>query len=212
MPDVHWFGGATINYARNALRSARTDPARAAIKYSAERGRGGTLEYAELEAEVARVARGLRALGVRKGDRVAAFVPNVPESVIGLLAVASIGAIWSSCSPDFGVQSVIDRFAQIEPKVLIAVDGYRYNGKEYQRGDAVRDIAAALPTLAAIVTVPLLNVPPVPPVKGHGSGDPRPPEVLDPRIHHYWGELGADAEGGELVFEEVAFEHPLWVV
>jgi acetoacetyl-CoA synthetase len=223
MPDVHWFSGATINYARNALRSARTDPARAAIKYSAERGRGGSLEYAELEAEVARVARGLRALGVRKGDRVAAFVPNIPESVIGLLAVASIGAIWSSCSPDFGVQSVIDRFAQIEPKVFIAVDGYRYNGKEYRREDAVRDIAAALPTLAAIVTVNLRDELAEPQnaesVRDPQFRDPQTQQPLQPQPPREsqqplllpWGELGA-GEAGPLEFEEVPFEHPLWVV
>ena len=120
MPDVQWFTGATLNYARNALRTAWTDPDRTAIIFDSERSRAGRLTYAHLASEVARVARGLRALGVRRGDRVAALLPNVPEAVIGLLAAASIGAIWSSCSPDFGARAVIDRFAQIEPAVLIA--------------------------------------------------------------------------------------------
>src|SRR5208282_2664143 len=96
MPDVRWFAGATLNYARNALRTAWTDPDRTALIFSAERRHGGALTYAELAARVARVARGLRALGVRRGDRVAALLPNVPEAIIGLLATASLGAIWSS--------------------------------------------------------------------------------------------------------------------
>ena len=106
---------------------------------------------------MARVARGLRALGVGRGDRVAALLPNVPEAVIGLLATASLGAIWSSCSPDFGARSVIDRFAQIEPKVLIACDGYAYNGKEYSRAEMVAEVTAALPGLSAVVLVNLIG-------------------------------------------------------
>jgi acetoacetyl-CoA synthetase len=193
MPDVAWFPGATLNYARNALRTAWTDPGRTAIIYSSERPAAGALSYGELAAEVARVARGLRELGVRRGDRVAALLPNIPEAVIGLLAAASIGAIWSSCSPDFGARSVIDRFAQIEPSVLIAVDGYRYNGKDFGRGDVVRQIAAALPGLSAVVTVDLLG------------GDPGIPGATA------WADLGGPARG-EPEFEEVPFDHPLWVV
>ena len=102
------------------------------------------------------MAGGLRALGVGRGDRVAALLPNVPEAVIGLLATASLGAIWSSCSPDFGARSVIDRFAQIEPKVLIACDGYRYGGKEFSRAWMVDEVAEALPGLSAVVLVTCL--------------------------------------------------------
>ena len=145
MPDVRWFDGATLNYARNALRTAWTDPDRTAIIFDSERSRAGSLSYAQLAAEVARVARGLRSLGVGRGDRVAALLPNVPEAVIGLLATASLGAIWSSCSPDFGARSVIDRFAQIEPKVLIACDGYGYGGKEFSRAAMLDEVVAALP-------------------------------------------------------------------
>ena len=140
MPDVQWFTGSSLNYARNALRTAWTYPDRTAIIFDSERSRAGSLSYAQLAHQVARVARGLRALGVRRGDRVAALLPNVPEAVIGLLAAASIGAIWSSCSPDFGARSVIDRFAQIEPTVLITGDGYWYGGKEFSRAAMVDDV------------------------------------------------------------------------
>jgi acetoacetyl-CoA synthetase len=187
MPDTHWFEGATLNYARNALRTAWTDPDRTAIIFESERLGLRRYSYADLAREVARVARGLRALGVRRGDRVAALLPNVPEAVIGLLATASIGAIWSSCSPDFGASSVIDRFAQIEPTVLITCDGYSYGGKEYALAGKVADVVAALPGLAALVTVGTRT----------------------------WDELGTEeAESGEseVEFEEVPFEHPLWVV
>ncbi|HTX26557.1 MAG TPA: acetoacetate--CoA ligase [Streptosporangiaceae bacterium] len=196
MPDVRWFEGATLNYARNALRTAWTDPDRAAIIYQAERRRGGTLSYAELAKQVARVARGLRALGVRRGDRVAALLPNVPEAVIGLLATASLGAIWSSCSPDFGARSVIDRFAQIEPKVLIACDGYAYGGKDFSRASMVHDVAAALPALSAVVLVNLLA----------GPDSPDLDHVIS------WADLGAGTGPSEPEFEEVPFDHPLWVV
>jgi len=205
MPGVHWFPGATLSYARNALRTAWTDPERAAIIFDSERNRAGSVSYAELAAEVARAATGLRALGVRKGDRVVALLPNVPEAVIGLLAAASIGAIWSSCSPDFGTRSVVDRFAQIEPTVLLAVDGYTYNGRDYPRTGVVAEIAAQLPTLKAVVMVDLL-----------GTAQASPPALpAGVRLLH-WPDLGtteaADAGGSNPEFEEVPFEHPLWVV
>ena len=198
MPDVQWFTGSTLNYARNALRTAWTDPHRTAIIFDSERAKGGSLSYSELASEVARVARGLRALGVGRGDRVVALLPNVPEAIIGLLATASLGAIWSSCSPDFGARSVIDRFAQIEPKVLIACDGYAYNGKEYSRAEMVDDVVAALssagPGLPAVVTVDLI-----------GQAQSRPGATP-------WEDLGAVGIQREPEFEEVPFDHPLWVV
>jgi acetoacetyl-CoA synthetase len=211
MPGVHWFPGATLNYARNALRTAWTDPERAAIIFDSERDRAGSVSYAELAAEVARAATGLRALGVRKGDRVVALLPNIPEAVIGLLAAASIGAIWSSCSPDFGTRSVVDRFAQIEPAVLLAVDGYTYNGRDYPRTSVVAETAARLPTLKAVVMVDLL-----------GTAQASPP-ALPPGVRLLqWPDLGttaaaataeaAAAKGSDPEFEEVPFEHPLWVV
>ncbi|HEY1627483.1 MAG TPA: acetoacetate--CoA ligase [Streptosporangiaceae bacterium] len=194
MPDVRWFEGATLNYARNALRTAWTDPGRTAIIGISERAVVRRLTYGELAGEVARVARGLRALGVTKGDRVAALLPNVPEAIIGLLATASIGAIWSSCSPDFGASSVIDRFAQIEPKVLIACDGYTYNGKEFSRAPMVGDVVAALPGQPAVVAVRLT---------GAGLAGATEWDDLD-------GAATAISEWPE--FEEVPFSHPLWVV
>ncbi|HWM96159.1 MAG TPA: acetoacetate--CoA ligase, partial [Streptosporangiaceae bacterium] len=196
MPDVQWFPGATLNYARNALRTAWTDPDRTAMIFDSERGRAGSLSYGDLAQQAARVARGLRELCVGRGDRVAALLPNVPEAVIGLLAAASLGAIWSSCSPDFGARSVIDRFAQIEPKVLIACDGYAYNGKEYSRAEMVAEVTAAMPGLSAVVQVNLLS----------GGEDPLLPGVIA------WDDLGARGDQHEPEFEEVPFAHPLWVV
>jgi acetoacetyl-CoA synthetase len=194
MPDVQWFDGATLSYARNALRTAWTDPDRTAIIFDSERGRAGSLSYGDLAQQVARVARGLAGLGVGPGDRVAALLPNVPEAVVGLLAAASLGAIWSSCSPDFGAHSVIDRFAQIEPTVLIVCDGYAYNGKEYSRAEMVAEVTAALPGLSAVVQVNLV-------------GDAPPPEGA-----LRWDDLGSDGDQHEPEFEEVPFAHPLWVV
>jgi acetoacetyl-CoA synthetase len=201
MPAVHWFPGATLNYARNALRTAWTDPDRPAIIADSERRPAAWISYAELAAEVGRVARGLRGLGVTRGDRVVALLPNVPEAVIGLLAAASIGAIWSSCSPDFGVRSVVDRFAQIEPTVLLATGGYTYNGKDYPRSAVVAEIAAQLPTLKAVVMVDLL---------GTVAADPGAPPELPAGVERLaWPDLGTP---GDPEFEEVPFEHPLWVV
>ena len=153
LPGASWFPGATLNYARNALRTARTDPGRVAIIACGEDAPPRTFTYGELAAEVGRVRGALRALGVGQGDRVAAFLPNIPEALIGLLATASLGAIWSSCSPDFGAHSVIDRFAQIRPTVLLAVGSYRYGGKEFSRDEAVGEIVAGLPGLAALIMV-----------------------------------------------------------
>ncbi|MGH3319491.1 MAG: AMP-binding protein, partial [Streptosporangiaceae bacterium] len=154
MPGTRWFPGARLNYAHLALRRRDDHPA---VVFRNEAGDARTLSYAELRREVARVAAGLRALGVGRGDRVAAYAPSLPETLITLLAAASIGAVWSSCSPDFGASSVIDRFRQIEPKVLLAVDGYRYNGRTYDRSDVVRRIEGELPSVEATVLVPYLS-------------------------------------------------------
>jgi acetoacetyl-CoA synthetase len=193
MPDVTWFPGASLNYARNALRTALTDPTRIAVIARDEEGQLATLTYAELAAEVARVRAGLAALGVTTGDRVAAFLPNIPAALIGLLATASLGAIWSSCSPDFGPHSVIDRFAQITPKVLLATGRYRYGGKEFDRRPSVEAIAAALPGLAAVVMV------------DGGDGAATPGVTTVP----YDSLPGAPVA---LEFTDVPFGHPLWVL
>src|SRR5580704_18163461 len=200
MPDVTWFPGATLNYAQNALRTAATDPARIAVIARDEAGGQSALSYGELAAEVARVAAGLRALGVTKGDRVAAYLPNIPAAIVGLLATASIGAIWSSCSPDFGPASVIDRFAQITPKVLFAVERYRYGGKEFDRRKAVADIAAALPGLAAVIVAGGPGA-----AGGQGTaGGPAPQTLAFDSL--------PGAPSAALEFEAVAYGHPLWVL
>jgi len=194
MPDVTWFPGATVNYAQNALRAAAEDPGRTAVIARDETGHTQALSYGELAAEVTRVRAGLRALGVGRGDRVAAYLPNIPAALTGLLAAASLGAIWSSCSPDFGPASVIDRFAQITPKVLLAVDRYRYGGKEYDRGQAVAEIAGALPGLAAVIVV-----------------DGKPGAAAPAATTLAFESLGGPAPEA-LEFEAVPYSHPLWVL
>src|ERR687895_745512 len=140
MPGAEWFPGARVNYAEHAFRGKRDDAL--AIVHASELRAQAELTWGELRSQAARIAAGLRALGVGPGDRVAAYIPNIPEAIAAFYAAASIGAVWSSCSPDFGARSVIDRFAQIERKVLIAVDGYRYNGRDFDRGETVAGIAA----------------------------------------------------------------------
>jgi acetoacetyl-CoA synthetase len=201
MPAVTWFAGATINYARNALRAASTDPDRTALIYRSEAGHDGRLSYAELDAQVAIVRAALIALGVSRGDRVAAYLPNSPQALIGLLATASLGAIWTSCSPDFGPPAVIDRFAQVTPKVLIAVDGYAYGGKVFHRQQEVASITAALPGLSSVIMIDYI---------GEAAGHPA---LAVPVIS--WTGL-ADLAGRDAPtrteFDDVPFEHPLWVL
>jgi acetoacetyl-CoA synthetase len=181
---LHWYPDARLNYAENMLRYGTGSGT--AVVFRAEDGAGRDLTWAELSDEVAQARAGLVALGVGSGDRVAAYLPNIPEALVLLLATASLGAIWSSCSPDFGAPSVIDRFTQITPKVLIAVAGYRYNGKAYDRREIVGEIQAALPTLTATVLV------------GGELGGTIPYEQFQ--------------RPGELAFDRVPFEHPLWIV
>jgi acetoacetyl-CoA synthetase len=193
MPAVSWFTGSTLNYARNALKWAGSDPNRTAVIFSSEAGREGTLSYAELGRQVARVRAGLAGLGVGVGDRVAGYLPNSPEALVAMLATTSLGAIWTSCSPDFGAHSVIDRFAQVSPKVLVAVDGYVYGGKLFDRRAQVEAIAAELPGLQAVVMVDYA-----------GTGSPGlPVQTLT------WASFGTPSE---LDFTEVPFDHPLWVL
>jgi len=200
MPDVRWFGGTTLNYARNALRTAATDPGRTAVIYRSEAGHGGTLTYGQLGQQVATVRSALIALGVRRGDRVAGYLPNSPQALIGLLAAASLGAIWTSCSPDFGAPAVIDRFAQVSPAVLIAADGYVYGGKAFDRRPEVAAIASAMPGLRSVIMVDYIGT------AGH-------PELPVPATD--WaalGELAGPAGSAQPSFDDVPFDHPLWVV
>ena len=195
MPGASWFPGASLNYAEHVF--AGKDDAETAILHASELRQLGELSWGELRAQVAAVAAGLRELGVERGDRVVAYLPNIPEAIVAFLASASIGATWSSCSPDFGPASVIDRFAQIEPKVLFAVDGYRYGGKDFDRRETIARLQEAMPTLARTVVLPYLDSDP-------DLG------ALDKTMR--WDELLAAGEGAELSFERVPFDHPLWVL
>jgi acetoacetyl-CoA synthetase len=151
-----WFAGAKLNFAENLLRYSDDRPA---LVFWNEQGRQRALSYAELANHVARLAESLRAVGVRPGDRVAGFMPNIPETVLAMLATTSVGAVWSSCSPDFGVNGVLDRFGQIEPRVLFTATSYRYAGKEIDCLGRVREIAQRLPQIECIVVVPYLSSP-----------------------------------------------------
>src|SRR5215207_5735986 len=184
MPGAEWFPGAELNYAEHVFRTAAEG--RPAIVHASELRGLSEMGWDELRGQAARIAAGLRALGVERGDRVVAYMPNIPEAVAALLACASIGAIWSSASPEFGAPAVIDRFKQIEPKVLLAVDGYRYGGKDFDRHDRVHALERAMPSLERTVILPYLE----------DEGD--------------WHEVFAG--DGELEFEPVPFDHPLWVL
>jgi acetoacetyl-CoA synthetase len=179
MPGAEWFPGTELNYAEHLFRSAR--PGATAIVHAGESRPLTELSWDELRDQAGRCAAGLRRLGVGRGDRVVAYLPNTVETVVAFLATASLGAIWSSCAPEFGTPTVVDRFRQIEPKVLLATEGYRYGGRDFDRRGRVREIEAAIPSLEHTVLVP--------------SG---------------WE--GLLAEPGELRFERVPFDHPLWVL
>jgi acetoacetyl-CoA synthetase len=157
MPGTRWFPGGQLNYAENALAASAERPDDVAVvARSHTRGRV-ELSWHGLELNVARCASWLRSVGVGRGDRVVAYAPNVPETVIAFLAAASIGAVWASCAPEFGVRAVIDRFEQIEPKVLVTIDGYRYGAKSIDRREHVEEIVAALPTVEHVVVIPYLD-------------------------------------------------------
>ncbi len=195
MPGARWFPNTSLNYAEHVF--AGKDDAETAILHASELRALSELSWGELRAQVAAVAAGLRELGVERGDRVVAYLPNIPEAIVAFLASASIGATWSSCSPDFGPASVADRFAQIEPKVLFAVDGYRYGGKDFDRRETLAQLQAEMPGLERTVVLPYL--------------DPDP-DLSPLRNATRWEELLAAGEGDELAFERVPFDHPLWVL
>src|SRR2546427_4653752 len=202
MPGASWFEGAELNYAENLLLGGRAprDPSALAVLHVSELRQLDRLSWGELATQVAAAAAGLRSLGVARGDRVVAYMPNVPETLIAFLATASIGAIWSSAAPEFGARSVIDRFAQIEPRVLLGVDGYRHGGKDFDRRGVVESILAELPTVQSTVTLSYLFT------GRSDSGSSRGTRALS------WEELLARGEGAQLHFEQVPFEHPLWVL
>ncbi|MGY1806438.1 acetoacetate--CoA ligase [Blastococcus sp. SYSU D00669] len=187
MPGAVWFPGRTLNYAEQALRHEGT-----ALIVTAEDAGPAEVTWEELRGQVGAFAATLRRLGVRPGDRVAGYLPNVPEAVVAFLGAASIGAVWSSCAPDFGTRAVLDRFAQIEPVVLVVTDGYRFNGKDHDRRDVVAQLRAGLPTVRTTIAVPRLH----------------PGEVPDGALP--WAEAVAGVQDPE--FAPLPFDHPLWIV
>ena len=192
MPGARWFIDARLNYAENLLRR---DGNTAAIIFRNERGQRRELSWAQLRRETARIADGLRAAGVQPGDRVAAYLPNIPETVIAMLAATSIGAVFSSCSPDFGLSGVLDRFGQITPKVLFAADGYRYAGKTLDCMETIRAVKEKIASIECVVLVPCLNERP----------------ALDTI-----GSAVAFAQFGDstapLSFEQLPFDHPAFIL
>jgi acetoacetyl-CoA synthetase len=189
MPGAEWFPGAQLNYAEHIFRN-RKEPD-LAIQHASELRELDQLTWGELRDLTARIATGLRFLGVEAGDRVVAYMPNIPEAIAAFLACAAIGATWSSCSPDFGARSVVDRFAQIEPKVMLAVDGYRYGGKDFDRRSVIAGLREEMPSLEHVVLLDYLEV---------GELEGAMP----------WRELIAQQE--PLTFAPLPFDHPLWVL
>lgn len=188
MPGARWFPGSTINYAEHFF--ARAEPGKTAILSKTEESGLEEMTWDQLRKKVGSLAESLRGLGIAKGDRVAAYLPNVPEAVVALLACASIGAIWSSCAPDFGVHSAVDRFKQIGPKALVASHGYSYRGKWNTKAEAVKRIKEAVPTIENTIMV------------GEGK------ETVSASLE--WQDLSRG--GAEPSFEPVPFDHPLWIV
>lgn len=192
MPGAKWFPGATLNYAEHVFRNERSD--RPALLFRSERVPYREVAWKELKEKTAAVANALKKIGVKPGDRVVAYMPNIPETVIAFLACASIGAIWSSCSPDFGASSVIDRFQQIEPVVLFAIDGCQYGGKEFDKRPIVDELREKLPSLKKTILLPYLRE------DVQASDD----SVL------LWDDI--IREKAELTYEYVPFDHPLWIL
>ncbi len=195
MPGAEWFPGTELNYAEHVFRNAGERRDEPALIHASELRPLGETGWGELEARVAAFAAGLSGMGVGRGDRVVAYLPNVPEAVVAFLACASLGAVWSSASPDFGAGSVVDRFEQIGPKVLVACDGYRYGGKNFDRTDVVARLREEIPTLQHTVLLPYLD---------EGA------EAPDGAV--LWDDVLSANEGAELRFERVPFDHPLWVL
>ena len=197
MPGAQWFPGARLNYAEHALAQERPDTD--ALIYVREGGPLARMSWAELGARVRVLATQLRALGVRPGDRVVAVLPNSPQAVIAVLATTSLGAIWSCCGPDFGPTGILERFAQLAPKVLFYVDGYQYGAKRFDRKPEMRHILAQLPSLERVIAVPYLDA------------DDR--TVLVPNTT-FWDDLFAHppVPASEFRCEQVPFDHPLWIL
>ena len=192
MPGAKWFDGATLNFAENLLRY-RDD--KIAILFQGEDGTQSSLTYKELHDQVSRLARSMREMGIVKNDRVAGFMPNIPETIITMLATASIGAIWSSCSPDFGIKGVLDRFQQIEPKLIFAADGYLYNGKTIDCLSKLKNILTYLPSIKKTIIVPF-------------AGDSNTNVIKNSML---WNDF-LHKDSGDIIFEQLPFDHPLYIM
>lgn len=197
MIGTEWFIGSTLNYAEHIFRhktaQTRTNPA---LLFASERQGLTTISWNTLEQQVAAVASYLRQQGIGVGDRVVAVLPNIPEAVVAFLATNAIGAVWSSCSPDFGTSSIVDRFQQIEPKILITADGYTYGGKSIDKTEAIYELCENLPTLKQVIWIPYLDQNSLP----------------SPQDSVRWQDvLNTPALDG-LIFEAVPFDHPIWVL
>ncbi|NET34871.1 MAG: acetoacetate--CoA ligase [Cyanothece sp. SIO1E1] len=191
MPGARWFNGATLNYAEHIFRMRSDD--RPALIFANESEDRVNISWKELENQVSSVQSFLKEQGIQTGDRVAGYLPNTPEAIICFLAVNSLGAVWSCCSPDFGVSTVIDRFTQIEPRLFFTGDGYQYGGKRINRLEEARQIANSISSIETVVLIPTLN------------GD----SVLENATH--WKEV-TSKESDQLSFEPVGFNHPIWVL
>ncbi len=198
LPGARWFEGAQLNFARNLLR--RDDDATAIVFRSERAAEPSRLGFAELRRLVARLARGLRAAGVGPGDRVAGFLPNLPETVVAMLAATSIGAVWSSCSPDFGVSGVLDRFSQIEPRVLLTADGYRYGGKRFDSLAVAAELVRRMPSVEHVGVVPYVDGP---------DAEPDLAALPGARLFADW--LGPD-DDPPLEFASLPFDHPVYIL
>ncbi|MCW9034312.1 MAG: acetoacetate--CoA ligase [Rhodospirillales bacterium] len=194
MPGAKFFPQAKLNFAENYLK--RRDDGEAIIFWGEDKVRR-RLTFNELYDTVSRLAQALRDMGVTTGDRVGAYMPNMPEAIIGMLATTSIGAIWSSCSPDFGVQGVVDRFAQIEPKVVISAEGYFYNGKSHDSLGKLKDILAQLPSVEKAIIVPYTR---------------EAPSLKDLPKAVMWEDFIGDIQPGNIVFEQLPFDHPVYIL
>ncbi len=201
MPGARWFPDATLNYAQNLLERRRADDTADALVFWGEDKVKRTLSHADLHAMVARAAEALSAQGIVAGDRVAGFLPNMPEAMVAMLATASRGAVWSSCSPDFGVQGVLDRFGQIEPRILFTVDGYWYNGKAVPILDKVRVIVERLPSVERVVVIPYLQ-------QSAGASD----DLSSIRVALPWDAWLAPFVAGPIDYVQLPFAHPLFIL
>ncbi len=203
MPGAQWFVGARLNYAENLF--ARHTDERPALLYQSETEPLTPISWQRLYMQTANLAHALRELGVQQGDRVVAYLPNIPEALVGLLATASLGAIWSSCAPDFGSRGVIDRFSQIEPKVLLAVTGYQYGGQWFDRHANVAELQAALPTLVATIVIDREGNADHTALADQGG-------FVAPASVRSWQQIMNRETAPALHFAQVPFDHPLWIL